>query len=218
LVGQPLIGGTRYQLERLRCGLCGKVETAELPAEAGSDKYDVSVASAVAVMRYGQGLPWKRIEFLQQCAGIPFPASVQWQVVRDAARRGLNDAFHYLKWLAAQGNLVYNDDTTMRILELASKQRNNQPLRLGKVYRADGLAKRVGLSPERRLELHRRRSAPVMKELQQWLKQQLEERKVEPNSSLGEAIALMLKHWEKLTLFLRVAGAPLDRAMPSNGS
>ena len=33
---------------------------------------------------------------------------------------------------------------------------------------------------------------------------------MEPNSGLGQAITYMLKHWEKLTLFLRQAGAPLD--------
>jgi hypothetical protein len=33
---------------------------------------------------------------------------------------------------------------------------------------------------------------------------------VEPNSGLGEAIVYMQNHWEKLTLFLRVPGAPLD--------
>ena len=33
---------------------------------------------------------------------------------------------------------------------------------------------------------------------------------VEPNSGLGNAINYLLKHWEKLTLFLRKAGVPLD--------
>ena len=33
---------------------------------------------------------------------------------------------------------------------------------------------------------------------------------MEPNSGLGEAISYLLKHGEKLTLFLRVAGAPID--------
>ena len=46
--------------------------------------------------------------------------------------------------------------------------------------------------------------------LHRWLKAQLDERLVEPNGSLGSAISYMLKHWEKLTLFLRVPGAPLD--------
>jgi transposase len=46
--------------------------------------------------------------------------------------------------------------------------------------------------------------------LQQWCKQQFEERKVEPNSGLGKAIQYLLNHWQELTLFLREPGAPLD--------
>ena len=49
-----------------------------------------------------------------------------------------------------------------------------------------------------------------MDELNSWLTEQIDQRKVEPNSSLGEAIGYMLKHWNELTLFLRQAGAPLD--------
>jgi hypothetical protein len=60
------------------------------------------------------------------------------------------------------------------------------------------------------LRLHQQESGPVMDELHRWLRQQLDERNVEPNSSLGAAISYMLKHWEKLTLFLRLPGAPLD--------
>ena len=36
------------------------------------------------------------------------------------------------------------------------------------------------------------------------------EHKKEPNSGLGKAISYFLNHWEKLTLFLRQAGAPID--------
>jgi hypothetical protein len=50
-----------------------------------------------------------------------------------------------------------------------------------------------------------------MDTLKVWLTAPLEERKVEPNSGLGEAIAYMLKYWEPLTLFLRQPGAPLDK-------
>ncbi len=49
-----------------------------------------------------------------------------------------------------------------------------------------------------------------MEELHAWLARQFDEQRVEPNSALGGAISYLLKHWEKLTLFLRVAGAPLD--------
>jgi len=49
-----------------------------------------------------------------------------------------------------------------------------------------------------------------MEKLHSWYTAQFAERKVEPNSGLGQAISYLLKHWEKLTPFLRVAGAPLD--------
>ena len=49
-----------------------------------------------------------------------------------------------------------------------------------------------------------------MERLREWFDAQFEEKNVEPNSGLGQAIAYMRKHWVKLTLFLRVAGAPLD--------
>ncbi|MGH8532425.1 MAG: IS66 family transposase [Gammaproteobacteria bacterium] len=49
-----------------------------------------------------------------------------------------------------------------------------------------------------------------MEGLEKWLREPLAQRQVEPNSGLGKAIAYMIKHWEKLTLFLRVPGAPLD--------
>ena len=52
----------------------------------------------------------------------------------------------------------------------------------------------------------RRPRAPIP----EGLGQQIKQRKVEPNSALGEAIAYMQKHWNELTLFLRVAAAPLD--------
>ena len=49
-----------------------------------------------------------------------------------------------------------------------------------------------------------------MQGLQRWLDDQLNEKKTEPNSGLGQAIAYMQNHWQALTLFLRVPGAPLD--------
>ena len=49
-----------------------------------------------------------------------------------------------------------------------------------------------------------------MEALKQWLEQQFEERLVEPNSSLGKAIAYLRNHWETLTRFLQVERAPLD--------
>ena len=78
------------------------------------------------------------------------------------------------------------------------------------VYRNDAIARERNLSPEERLLFHQAESGPTMEELHVWLARQFDERRVEPNSALGGAISYLLKHWEKLTLFLRVAGAPLD--------
>jgi hypothetical protein len=81
---------------------------------------------------------------------------------------------------------------------------------LSKVYKTDAAARELRMSPEQRLQLHKKESGPLMAALEKWMQEQFEERKVEPNSGLGEAIRYMQKHWEGLTAFLQIAGAPLD--------
>jgi len=81
---------------------------------------------------------------------------------------------------------------------------------LGGVYANDAVTKERRMAPGERLAFHQQHSQPLMEKLQQWMKEQFAERKAEPNSGLGKAIAYLQKHWDKLTLFLRVAGAPLD--------
>jgi hypothetical protein len=82
--------------------------------------------------------------------------------------------------------------------------------RLAVVYKNDETARKRSLSPQERRDFHRAHSAPVMDELSAWMKDQIEGKKTEPNSGLGEAIVFARKHWEKLTRFLAVPGAPLD--------
>jgi len=81
---------------------------------------------------------------------------------------------------------------------------------LREVYRNDTFARQRAMSDEQRLRFHQLQSGPLMGHLKKWFLQQFKERKVEPNSGLGEAFSYMLKHWMKLVLFLRVPGAPLD--------
>ncbi len=64
------------------------------------------------------------------------------------------------------------------------------------------------MSPQERLAFHQAESKPLMDDLYAWFKQQLDEKKVEPNSGLGKAIAYMMKHWAPLTRFLEIPGAP----------
>jgi hypothetical protein len=81
---------------------------------------------------------------------------------------------------------------------------------LREVYRFDALTQEQKLSDLDRLAFHQAHSQPVMEDLQKWMQEQIEQKKVEPNSGLGEAIQYMLKRWQTLTRFLSVPGAPLD--------
>src|SRR5215471_1790517 len=81
IVGQAPLGATVYELEKLRCNLCLEIFTAEAGEQAGDEKYDATAASMIALLKYGRGLPFYRLEGLQGNLGIPLPASTQWDIV-----------------------------------------------------------------------------------------------------------------------------------------
>ena len=326
--GMAPLNATVYERQRLRCNLCGEVFTARPPKGVGTSKYDETAASMIGLLKYGCGMPFNRLERLQQGLGIPLPAATQWDVVHKAEAR-ISPAFAELIRQAAQGKVLYNDDTTVKILELmAQAAKQALPAELGilqqadsdakqgsdsdtdedakertgiftsgivatcdghritlffsgrkhagenledvlrmraqeltppiqmcdalsrnttgefetilancnsharrkfvevapsfpdeclhvlkvlrKVYENDAEARKQSMSPEQRLRFHQALSKPLMDELKLWFKQQFAEHLVEPNSGLGDAINYFTKHWGELTLFLRVAGAPLD--------
>ena len=317
LTGQAPIGGTVWELEKLRCGLCGEVFCAVAPEGVGEKKYDAESAAMIALLKYGTGLPFYRLASLQEGLGIPLPAATQWEIVEETADI-LTPVMKEMIRLAAQGEILHNDDTTMKVLSLGNgkakpaapvipfeedrseegkaggrtgvftsgiiskavdhvislfftghkhagenlsdllRQRSSElgpPIQmcdalsrnvpkelqtilancmahgrrrfvdvagsfpeqclhvlhvLKVVYGNDAIARDRGMSAQERLLLHQTQSGPAMAELEAWMKTQIEERKVEPNSGLGEAIAYIRKHWNELTLFLRVPGAPLD--------
>ncbi len=309
ITGQPPLTARIYQLQKLRCHLCGEVFTAVVPAEAGDRKYDATAGSMIGLLKYGSGLPFNRLDGLQGYLEIPLPASTQWDIVK-AVEEEIAPAFAELVRQAAQGDVLHNDDTTVKILALMGEQSEVRAAEAGDVadertglytsgvvalrdghhvalffsgrrhagenlaevlkhraadlpppiqmcdalsrnlpgelqtilahclaharrqfvevhdrfpeqcnhllealavvYHNDALARERGLSPEARLQFHQEASQPTMQDLHAWLHQQLDDRLTEPNSALGGAIRYMLRHWEKLTLFLRQAGAPLD--------
>ena len=81
---------------------------------------------------------------------------------------------------------------------------------LKEVYANDEIARQKKMTPRERLEFHQKESSKYMSELKEWLDDQIDNKKVEPNSSLGLAINYMRKRWPELTRFLEVPGAPLD--------
>jgi transposase len=117
IVGQAPLAATVYSLERLRCGTCGQVFTAQEPEGVGAEKYDETAAAMIAQLKYGSGTPFYRLEQLQGQLGIPLPAATQWEVVEEAAEL-LKPARDELIRQAAQGEVVHNDDTSMRVLRL----------------------------------------------------------------------------------------------------
>jgi transposase len=307
ITGMAPLGATVYENDRLRCNLCGEVFTAPAPEDAGEKKYDETATAMIGELKYGAGLPFNRIEKLQAGMGIPLPATTQWELVRDGAAL-LTPAHEELVRQAAQGKVLHNDDTTMKVLELTREQRaaaaadeetdertgvftsgivstgKGHPIALfftgvqhaGEnladvlakraaglpkpiqmcdalptntagdfeaivascnaharrryvdvaqdfpdecryvletlrgVYKNDAVTRKKEMSATERLAFHKEHSGPLMAGLAKWMQQQFDEHKVEPNSGLGEAIAYMQKHWRRLTLFLRKAGAPLD--------
>ena len=118
IVGQAPLAATVYELDRLRCNLCGEVFTAPEPEGIGPEKYDETTAAMIALLKYGSGMPFYRLEKLEQVLGIPLPASTQWEIVEEAAEV-IQTARDELIRQAAQGEVLHNDDTSMRVLRLA---------------------------------------------------------------------------------------------------
>jgi transposase len=117
IIGQAPLAATVYSLERLRCGACGQVFTAQEPEGVGPDKYDETATAMIAQLKYGAGTPFYRLEQLEKQLGIPIPAATQWEIVEEAAQL-IKPARDELIRQAAQGAVVHNDDTSMRVLRL----------------------------------------------------------------------------------------------------
>lgn len=304
LDGHALLSAVRYEVEKLRCSACGQVFTAALPAEAGTEKYSARARAVLVLGRYYLGVPLYRLEGYQALVGVPVPDATQWDQIERVADCAY-PVFKRLESLAAQGEVIYQDDTPVRVLSLIAENRDteaqasartgmyttglmvqagerriclyyagrqhagenlaallrqretqrDQPLvmsdalasnnaeestlirchclahgrrkfseleevfpvesavvteALKQVFEHDEEARVQQLSAADRLAYHHTYSAPIMDALKAWLEQQGAERLVEPNSSLGKAIAYLLGHWATLTRFLTVPGAPLD--------
>lgn len=131
VTAQPPVGAVIHEMEQLRCDTCGKLFTAPTPPEAGLEKYDTSVGVMVGLMCYGSGMPFHRLERLQQSLGVPLPASVQWEQARRVAE-DLQPVYQHLITQAAQASVVFSDDTAMRVTSLRKEiQSQDKPTRTG---------------------------------------------------------------------------------------
>lgn len=300
LEGRPLIAATRYEQQVLRCSACATRFTAPLPAGVPAQKYDPTADVAMALYKYGAGMPFYRQARLQALVGIPLPESVQYERCAFVAAC-LRPVYLELMRRAACADLFHTDDTGVVILDLLKENRQlpagarrgvqtsgivarvgacqialylsgrrhagenlaelllqrppemSPPLQMSDALAAnwtgefrrivakclaharrqfveleaafpaecgrvlDALAEVYGhdaetrrMTAEERLAFHQAQSGEVMERLREWIAAQFRERVVEPHSSLGKALTYLKTHWEGLTKFLTVAGAPLD--------
>ena len=84
VVGQAPLAATVYKLQQRRCRLCDATFTAARPAAITAPKYAHSCASMLAVLRYGSGMPFYRLEGLQGSLNVPLPDATQWEIVAKA--------------------------------------------------------------------------------------------------------------------------------------
>lgn len=126
LVGTAPIAAKVWSYDWFRCNACGYIVNAPLPEAAGPpEKYDESVTSTIGILRYGYGMPFNRLEKLQESHNIPLPSSTQWDLINQSVDT-LAPIFTELIRQAAKGDVIYNDDTTARILEVVAT-RNKEP-------------------------------------------------------------------------------------------
>jgi len=300
LEGRPIVSATQYEQQVLRCSACAERFTAPLPEGVPPQKYDPTADVAIALYKYGAGMPFYRQARVQAMCGVPVAESVQYErcaLVAECVR----PVYEELVRRAARADVIHSDDTRVMILDLLKENKHlpagsrrgvqtsgivaklgehqialylsgrrhageNTSELLGKrppemslpiqmadalsanwtgeferivakclaharrqfieleaafprecghvldalaeVYRHDAETRQM--TDAERLDYHRAHSREVMRHLGEWIAQQFDERLVEPNSSLGKALSYMEKHWEGLTRFLEVAGAPLD--------
>jgi hypothetical protein len=115
--GHALLSAICYELQKLRCSACGAIFTAPLPGGAAQTKYSPRARAVLVVGRYYLGLPFYRLEGYQAMQGVPVADATQWEQIEAVARCGYG-VFGHLETVAAQGELIHQDDTTVRILTL----------------------------------------------------------------------------------------------------
>ena len=115
--GHALLSAMRYEVDKLRCSACGQIFTAGLPDGVGEEKYSARARAVLAVSRYYLGLPGYRVQGYQAMLGVPVPDATQWDQIEKVGD-GAYRVFEQMEQVAAQGELIFHDDTAVRILAL----------------------------------------------------------------------------------------------------
>ncbi len=134
ITGSPIATATRYLLEKLRCSLCTETFTAPLPdGVSEEEKYDEEAKAILALQKYYLGSPFKRIESFQAMVGVPLADATQFELVEQVADC-LYPVFRQLVIYAAQGEVLHNDDTSVKILSLMKENDDNPDIERKGMY------------------------------------------------------------------------------------
>jgi transposase len=146
----------------------------------------------------------------------------------DAAREHLKEFEGYLQTDGYAGYNQFKQHPKIRILACMAHARRkfhnaidndqekaNQALALfGKLYDVERQARDESMTHEQRLALRKENSAPIMKELENWLADN--QNQVLPKSALGEAIAYTKSLWARLNVFLEDGILEIDNNLIEN--
>lgn len=115
VTGAPLASATRYNLQKLRCGICEIVYTAPKPEGVSDKKYDANFIAMLMINKYFMSVPLYRQDRLQNHLGIPLPASTQWDLMV-AHEPMLKALYGALAQDSANGLALCYDDTSVKIM------------------------------------------------------------------------------------------------------
>ncbi len=122
--GHNLASVNKYWIEKLRCALCNEVFSATIPKQICKEKYHPSFKAMLVLQKYYMAMPFHRQEYFQSLIGFPLAASTQWQLIEELACCALM-VFPVLEKIAANGSLIHNDDTVVRIVDVIHKNGQN---------------------------------------------------------------------------------------------
>ena len=117
ITGSPIATATKYELEKLRCNLCGTIFTAKLPENVGPEKYDNSFIAMLMIHKYYAAMPFYRQEQLQKSFGVPLPSSTQWDLINKSHAPFIT-LYEEFKQIVADAKGICFDDTHAKIIEV----------------------------------------------------------------------------------------------------
>lgn len=131
IVGHPWLDVHIYQPQKLRCARCQQIFTAQLDQEIYTQsRANYAAKAIVTLLKYGGGVPFYRQMKIQETLGNPISTTETWEMTADVAESAI-PIYEQMYKVAADGECIYHDDTSVKILELMKENKIELPERTG---------------------------------------------------------------------------------------